>query len=172
MTFTPGPRVGGHCLPVDPSYLSWRVKQTIGANFRFVELANDINDHMPDYVAQRAAMALNRDAKAVNGSRILVLGLAYKRNSGDVRVSPVPLFCDRMAALGADVHAVDPHVPEEQFPSSAAPVALTQAELGAADLVVVTTDHDEFDWELVVGSARRVLDTRHRVPAAGHVKYL
>jgi len=172
MTFTPGPGVGGHCLPVDPSYLSWRVKQTLGANFRFVELANDINDHMPDYVAQRAAMALNRDAKAVNGSRILVLGLAYKRNSGDVRVSPVPVFCDRMAALDADVHAVDPHVPEEQFPSSAAPVALTQAELHAADLVVVTTDHDEFDWELVVGSARRVLDTRHRVPADDHVEYL
>jgi UDP-N-acetyl-D-glucosamine dehydrogenase len=100
MTFTPGPGVGGHCLPVDPSYLSWRVKQTIGANFRFVELANDINDHMPDYVAQRAAMALNRDSKAVNGSRILVLGLAYKRNSGDVRVLPVSVFCDRMAALG------------------------------------------------------------------------
>ena len=172
MTFTPGPGVGGHCLPVDPSYLSWRVKQSIGANFRFVELANDINDHMPDYVAQRAAMALNRDSKAVNGSRILVLGLAYKRNSGDVRVSPVPVFCDRMAALGADVHAVDPYVPEEQFPSSAAPVALTQAELHAADLVVVTTDHDEFDWELVVGSARRVLDTRHRVPADDDVEYL
>ena len=104
---------------MDPSYLSWRVKQSIGANFRFVELANDINDHMAEYVAQRAAMALNRDAKAVNGSRILVLGLAYKRNSGDVRVSPVPVFCDRTAALGADLHAVDPLVAEEQFPSSA-----------------------------------------------------
>jgi nucleotide sugar dehydrogenase len=172
MTFTPGPGVGGHCLPVDPSYLSWRVKQTIGANFRFVELANDINDHMPDYVAQRAAMALNRDAKAVNGSRILVLGLAYKRNSGDVRVSPVPVFCDRMAALGADVHAVDPYVARDQFPSSAVPTELTEAELRAADLVVVTTDHDSFDWRLVVRSAPRVLDTRHRVPADDHVEYL
>jgi len=172
MTFTPGPGVGGHCLPVDPSYLSWRVKQTIGANFRFVELANDVNDHMPDYVAQRVTMALNRDAKAVNGSRILVLGLAYKRNSGDVRVSPVPVLCDRLAALGAYVHAADPHVAAEQFPSSTAPAALTQAELRAADLVVVTTDHDEFDWDLVVGSAQRVLDTRHRVPAAAHVEYL
>jgi len=172
MTFTPGPGVGGHCLPVDPSYLSWRVKQTLGATFRFVELANDVNDHMPDYVAQRAAMALNRDAKAVNGSRILVLGLAYKRNSGDVRVSPVPVLCDRLAALGADVHAVDPHVPEEQFPSGAVPAELTEAELRAADLVVVTTDHDIFDWEMVVGSARRVLDTRHRVPKCDHVDYL
>jgi len=172
MTFTPGPGVGGHCLPVDPSYLSWRVKQTLGATFRFVELANDVNDHMPDYVSQRIAVALNRDAKAVNGSRILVLGLAYKRNSGDVRVSPVPVLCDRLAALGADVHAVDPHVAEEQFPSSAASATLTQAELRWADLVVVTTDHDAFDWELVVGSAHRVLDTRHRVPAADHVEYL
>ena len=117
-------------------------------------------------------MALNRDAKAVNGSRILVLGLAYKRNSGDVRVSPVPVFCDRMAALGADAHAIDPHVAVEQFPSSAAPVALTDAELRAADLVVVPTDHDIFDWELVVRLAWRVLDTRHRVSAGHHVEYL
>lgn len=157
---------------MDPSYLSWRVKQTIGANFRFAELANDVNDHMPDYVSQRVTMALNRDAKAVNGSRVLVLGLACKRNSGDVRASPVPVPYDRLVALGADVHAANPYVAEEQFPLSVVPAALTRAELRAADLVVVTTDHDAFGWKLVAASAWRVLDTRHRVPTADHVKYL
>jgi nucleotide sugar dehydrogenase len=172
MTFKPGPGVGGHCLPVDPSYLSWRVKQTIGAAFRFVELANDINDHMPDYVAQRVAMALNRDSKPVNGSRILVLGLAYKRNTGDVRSSPAPVLCDRLTALGGNVRAADPHVAEDQFPMGVTPSTMTEAELRAADLVVVTTDHDAFDWDLIFSCASRVLDTRHRVPAGSHIEYL
>ena len=127
---------------------------------------------MPEYVSQRIAVALNRYAKAVKGSRILMLGLAYKRNSGDVRVSPVPVLCDRLAALGADVHAVDPHVAPEQFPSSAVRVMLTEEELKTADLVVVAADHDVFNWELVVGSARQILDTRHRVPMGDHVEYL
>src|SRR5690606_39037600 len=82
MRFTPGPGVGGHCLPVDPSYLSWQVKRSLGASFRFVELANDINDHMPDYVVRRVQAALNRDHKAVNGSRVLLLGVSFKRNVG------------------------------------------------------------------------------------------
>jgi UDP-N-acetyl-D-glucosamine dehydrogenase len=172
MTFHPGPGVGGHCLPVDPSFLSWRVKQTIGAAFRFVDLANDINDHMPDYVAQRVTMALNRDAKAVNGSRILVLGLAYKRNTSDVRSSPAPILCNRLTALGANVRAADPHVAEEQFPAGVVPISITDAELRAADLVVVTTDHDSFDWELVFECAPRVLDTRHRIPAGTHIEHL
>jgi len=172
MRFTPGPGVGGHCLPVDPSYLSWKVKQALGMPFRFIELANEVNDHMPDYVVRRATAILNQQRKSVNGSRILVLGLAYKKDTGDARESPGPVVCERLLSLGADVRAVDPHVAAEQFPSSTAPAALTQAELGAADLVVVTTDHDEFDWDLVVGSAQRVLDTRHRVPAADHVEYL
>jgi nucleotide sugar dehydrogenase len=172
MPFTPGPGVGGHCLPVDPSYLSWRVKQTLGTTFRFVELANDINEHMPDYVTQRVVIALNRVAKSVNGSRILILGLAYKRNSGDTRVSPVPVLCDRLAALGADVRAVDPHVADDQFPKSVMPVKLVEDELIAADLVVVATDHDVFDWELVSRMAMRILDTRHRVSAGHRVEFL
>src|SRR4029079_14859767 len=88
MRFTPGPGVGGHCLPIDPSYLSWRVKRSLGQSFRFVELANDVNDHMPDYVGRRIIRALNRAEKSVRGSRILLLGLAFKKNTGDARESP------------------------------------------------------------------------------------
>ena len=88
MRFTPGPGVGGHCLPIDPSYLSWRVRQSLGASFRFVELANDINEHMPAYVVRRLVVALNRRGLAVRDRRILLLGLAYKKNTGDPRESP------------------------------------------------------------------------------------
>jgi UDP-N-acetyl-D-glucosamine dehydrogenase len=172
MPFTPGPGVGGHCLPVDPSYLSWRVKQTLGATFRFVELANDINDHMPDYVAQRVALALNRASKSVKGSKILVLGLSYKRNSGDVRVSPVPVLCERLVNLGAEVRAADPHVGGGGSPAGVKMVSLSGEELRRADLVVVTTDHDAFDWDLVRHQARRVLDTRRRLDASPWVELL
>ena len=172
MGFMPGPGVGGHCLPIDPSYLSWRVKRTLGANFRFVELANDVNDHMPDYVAQRVSATLNREAKAVNGSRVLVIGVAYKRNSGDVRQSPVNGLCARLVALGADVRAVDPFVASDRYPPAVRPVELTGSELAEADLVVVATDHDAFDWDLISRCARRVLDTRHRLAPAPDVEYL
>ena len=88
LRFTPGPGVGGHCLPIDPSYLSWKVRRSVGQPFRFVELANDINARMPDYVVSRLTLALNREKRSVNGSRVLMLGLAYKRNTGDIRESP------------------------------------------------------------------------------------
>jgi UDP-N-acetyl-D-mannosaminuronic acid dehydrogenase/UDP-N-acetyl-D-glucosamine dehydrogenase len=172
MKFTPGPGVGGHCLPVDPSYLSWKVKQALGLSFRFVELANDVNDHMPDYVARRITSLLNDDRMAVNGSRILVLGLAYKANSGDARESPGPVLCERLAALGAEVRACDPHLTVGQFPPTAARVELSSGELAAADLVVVATDHDCFDWDAVLTQGRQVLDTRHRLPPSPNVQYL
>lgn len=172
MTFTPGPGVGGHCLPVDPSYLSWKVRQAVGRPFRFIELANDINDHMPDYVVHRVTRALNQEGKAVRGARILVLGLAYKRNTGDGRESPGPVLCKGLVDLGADVHAVDPHLSDLQFPKGVIRAELTADELAAADIVVVATDHDVFDWGLVVASGRRVFDTRHRLPAAENVEYL
>jgi nucleotide sugar dehydrogenase len=172
MRFTPGPGVGGHCLPVDPSYLSWRVKQTLGATFRFVELANDINDHMPEYVAQRVILNLNRQGKAVKGSRILVLGLSYKKNSGDVRVSPVPVLCERLVGLGAEVRACDPHVDPTWELAGVTRVELGASELRNADLVVVATDHDDFDWELIGGAAQDVVDTRRRLPNTESVEFL
>src|SRR5699024_11028589 len=88
MPFTPGPGVGGHCLPIDPSYLSWRVRRSLGRSFRFVELANDVNEHMPDYVVNRLRAALNDRQLPVNGRRVLLLGLAYKKNTGDARSTP------------------------------------------------------------------------------------
>jgi len=171
MAFTPGPGVGGHCLPIDPSYLSWRVRRTLGQPFRFVELANDINDHMPDYVVRRVTMALNRRRQAVNGSRILLLGLAYKRNTGDARESPALAVADRLAVLGAHVRAADPHV-EGSCCFQAERVEATEEELAAADIVVLLTDHDEFDYDLVIGCSRLVLDTRHRLPAADNIESL
>ena len=112
MPFTPGPGVGGHCLPIDPSYLSWQVKRNLGQPFRFVELANDINDHMPDYVVRRAVSLLNDKKLAVNGTRILLLGLAYKKNSSDARESPALRVAELLLDMGAEVHGVDPHIEE------------------------------------------------------------
>jgi UDP-N-acetyl-D-glucosamine dehydrogenase len=172
LRFTPGPGVGGHCLPIDPSYLSWRVRRTLGQPFRFVELANDINDHMPDYVVRRLTMALNRKRQAVNGSRILLLGLAYKRNTSDARESPALAVADRLLALGADVRAADPHVVEEYPNRRVGRVDATPEELAAADAVILLTDHDGFDYDAVPRHARLVLDTRRRLRPAPHVEYL
>ncbi|MBD3145448.1 nucleotide sugar dehydrogenase [Microbispora bryophytorum] len=164
MRFTPGPGVGGHCLPIDPSYLSWKVKRSLGHDFRFVALANDINDHMPEHVVRRLALALNQRCKPVKGSRVLVLGLAYKKNAGDCRESPSIEVARALVKLGARVRAVDPHVDLAQLPAGLEVelTDLTGAELAAADAVVVLTDHDCFDYELVQRAASFVFDTRNR----------
>jgi UDP-N-acetyl-D-glucosamine dehydrogenase len=161
LRFTPGPGVGGHCLPIDPSYLSWEVRRSIGQSFRFVELANDINARMPDYVVSRLTLALNRDRRSVNGSRVLLLGLAYKRNTGDIRESPGLVIAQNLAALGADVRVADPYV----TPGTTAlhQIQLTADEVRQADAVVVVTDHDDFDMDMVREHARYVLDTRNRI---------
>ncbi|MET8157060.1 nucleotide sugar dehydrogenase [Sphaerisporangium sp. NPDC005289] len=162
MRFTPGPGVGGHCLPIDPSYLSWRVKRSLGHNFRFVELANDINDHMPDHVVQRLALALNQRGKPVKGSRVLVLGLSYKKNAGDCRESPAIEVTKALCKLGARVSVADPHVDTFLLPTDFDMVRLTEAELSRADAVVVLTDHDCFDYELVQRASAFVFDARNR----------
>jgi nucleotide sugar dehydrogenase len=166
--FTPGPGVGGHCIPVDPSYLSWRVRR-LGYPFRFVELAGEINDRMPAYVASRITDLLNDVHKSVAGSRILVLGVAYKKDLGDMRESPAPVLMRRLTSHGANVRWHDPHVTAEQVPDAggvAVPGELTADELAAADLVVVHTDHAAYDPALIVQHARRVFDTRNLT--AGH----
>jgi UDP-N-acetyl-D-glucosamine dehydrogenase len=165
MKFTPGPGVGGHCLPIDPSYLSWQVRRTLGRNFRFVEIANDVNEHMPDYVVTRATANLNRACKAVNGSSILLIGLAYKPNSGDARESPAIAVAHRLADLGASLHAVDPLIPADHVPAGVEIVECTEAEVTGADLVIVLTDHDVVDWALLDQHAAKVLDTRNRLRA-------
>src|SRR4029077_13210463 len=113
MRFTPRPGVGGHCLPIDPSYLAWDVEQRLGRPFRFVELANDINDHMPGYVVARLEHALARRGVALDGARVLVLGLAYKRHAAGARESPAIDVVELLAARGAHVAVADPHVVED-----------------------------------------------------------
>jgi nucleotide sugar dehydrogenase len=162
LPFYPGPGVGGHCLPIDPSYLSWRIKRTLGRNFRFVELANDINDHMPDHVAQRVAAGLNSRFKPVKGSRVLLLGLAYKKNTGDLRESPALSVAEALHKLGADVRAVDPYVEPLRVPTGLDLVSLEEHELRAADAVVILADHDVFDFELIQRASAYILDTRNR----------
>lgn len=167
MRFTPGPGVGGHCLPIDPSYLSWRVQRALGRNFRFVELANDINNHMPDYVVRRLIEAFNTRGRAVSGSKILLLGLAYKKNTGDARESPARRVAELLMAMGAHLSAVDPHVVEDvRLGDGLRRVELTPEEVAAADAVVLLTDHDEFDVDMVQANARYVLDTRRRLAGA------
>ncbi len=172
MRFTPGPGVGGHCLPIDPSYLSWQVRRSLGQSFRFVELANDVNEHMPDYVVRRLVVALNHRSKPVKNSRILLLGLSYKKNTGDARESPSHILVRQLANLGAHVRAADPHVVEVHAPPGIPRVELTAEELAAADAVVLVVDHDAFDLEAVVAHSRYVLDCRRVLPAADHVERL
>jgi UDP-N-acetyl-D-mannosaminuronic acid dehydrogenase/UDP-N-acetyl-D-glucosamine dehydrogenase len=169
--FTPGPGVGGHCLPIDPTYLSWQVRRRLRRSFRFVELANDVNDHMPNYVVQRLTSALNRRHLAVSESRILALGVAYKRNTGDVRESPALRVVEMLTGMGAIVDVVDSHVESHLCPAGVKTVELTEDSLRLADAVVLLTDHDDLDYGLVERTAGVVLDTRHRLTAA-HVESL
>jgi UDP-N-acetyl-D-glucosamine dehydrogenase len=172
MRFTPGPGAGGHCLPIDPSYLSWQVKRRLGHSFRFVELANDVNQHMPDYVVRRLTVALNRERRAVGGSRVLLLGLSFKRNVGDARESPAISVAERLVALGADVRAADPHVLPERVPGQVSLVDATAEEVAQADAVILLVDHDAFDLDLITANARYILDTRASLAPAPNVERL
>ncbi|WP_460397041.1 nucleotide sugar dehydrogenase [Actinophytocola sediminis] len=173
MRFNPGPGVGGHCLPVDPRYLSWRVERQLGRRFRFVDLANDVNNQMPQYVVQRLVEALNQRHRSANGSRVLVLGLAYKRNTGDARESPAVRAAEALIRTGAEVRAADPHVRETvPIDPRVARVSLTVEEITSADAVVILTDHDAFDYDLVATHASYVLDCRNRLVPAPHIERL
>ncbi|MEV7923660.1 nucleotide sugar dehydrogenase [Kitasatospora sp. NPDC088779] len=168
LRFVPGPGVGGHCLPIDPSYLSWWAERTAGRTFRFVELANDVNSHMPDYVVRRLVDALARRGKTVEGSRVLLLGLSYKANTSDARETPSARVAELLLAMGAQVHAADPHVVHPlPAPADALDgvrmVAATPGELAAADSVVLLTDHDAFDYDTIAACSTYVLDCRRRL---------
>ncbi|MGO1466497.1 MAG: nucleotide sugar dehydrogenase [Microbacteriaceae bacterium] len=163
MKFTPGPGVGGHCLPVDPSYLSWQVRRKLGQNFRFVELANDVNDHMPDYVVQRASQVLNDIGLPLRGSKVLLLGLAYKRDTGDIRESPSLRLIDLLRESGVDVLAVDDHIENHRWPQEVTRKSLTEDDLAEADLAILVTDHSSLDLALLETTETKVLDTRNRL---------
>ncbi|GAB2518771.1 nucleotide sugar dehydrogenase [Paramicrobacterium agarici] len=166
MKFTPGPGVGGHCLPVDPSYLSWQVRRKLGQNFRFVELANDVNDHMPDYVSRRLTSMLNGEKKPLHGSRVLLVGLAYKKNTGDIRESPSLRLIELLLESSAIVSAADAHVEDHRWPTGVERVELDRATIIRSDIVVLLADHDDFDLSLLEGMSTPVLDTKNRV--SGH----
>lgn len=167
MRFTPGPGVGGHCLPVDPSYLSWQVRTTLGHSFRFVELANDVNDHMPDYVVRRLILALNDRSLSVKGSRILLLGMAYKKNTGDARESPSLRVAELLHELGAELTVCDPHVNPTQLPGFLTVAEMSRERVQGADAVVILTDHDLFDFDLLNDCDTYIFDAKRRVVGAG-----
>lgn len=161
--FHPGPGVGGHCLPIDPSYLSWRIERQLGSASRFVDIANDINNEMPAYVVRRVQLGLNERCKSVKGSRILVLGLAYKRNSNDARETPARRVIEGLAVLGACVCVHDPHVGSHELDSIASRVELTVGAVTESDAVVLLADHDDVDYTVVLDHARYVFDARNRL---------
>jgi UDP-N-acetyl-D-glucosamine dehydrogenase len=170
--FFPGPGVGGHCIPIDPNYLSYKVR-TLGYPFRFVELAQEINGRMPGYVTDRAAELLNRHAKAVNGAKVLLLGVTYKRDIADQRESPARPLARKLIGRGAVVSYHDPHVPAWQVDEQAIPRAEDlEAALAAADLVILLQVHHSYDPAQLAHRARLLLDTRGVVPAAPHVETL
>jgi UDP-N-acetyl-D-glucosamine dehydrogenase len=167
MPFYPGPGLGGHCIPIDPHYLSWKLR-TLNYTARFIELAAEVNSHMPDYVVGKVGDALNQERKAINGSRILVLGAAYKRDVGDVRESPALDVIHLLRERGADVSYNDPHISTVRFDGyQLSSVDLLADTVAAADCVVVVTDHAAYDWEWLAANARLIVDTRNAVKSPG-----
>ncbi len=161
MRFTPGPGLGGHCIPVDPYYLSWKARE-LGFNSRFVELASEINLEMPLYVVDKISAALNSHSKAINGSRILLLGVAYKPDISDTRESPAMTIMDELRARGAKLAYSDPYVPT--FANSGAMMKsreLTVEEIKRADCVVLITDHSCYPYDLIAEHAQLLVDTRN-----------
>jgi len=167
MAFYPGPGLGGHCIPIDPFYLSWKAKQS-GFDPRFIELAGHINGGMPHYVVEKVADALNTRRKAVNGANILIAGVAYKRDIDDMRESPALDIMGLLHAKGARVSYADPHVPEVHGREWAGAfdiraVELTRASLGQYDCVVIATEHKAFDYPALVAEAELIVDTRNAI---------
>jgi UDP-N-acetyl-D-glucosamine dehydrogenase len=161
MKFTPGPGVGGHCIPLDPHYLSWKLK-TLNYNARFIQLAGEINSEMPRYWVNQVSDVLNGAGKPVKGSRVLVLGVAYKKDIDDVRESPALDIIELLQAKGADVRYHDPHVATLSHNNHThVSEPDLDAALAAADCVMVVTDHSSYDWPSVRQRARLVVDTRH-----------
>jgi UDP-N-acetyl-D-glucosamine dehydrogenase len=161
--FYPGPGVGGHCIPIDPNYLSYKVR-TLGYPFRFVELAQEINGRMPAYVVDRAADLLNRHAKALNGSRVLLIGVTYKRDIADQRESPARPIARKLRAKGAVIAYHDPFVAEWSIDGEAVPRVLDPGlELAATDLVIVLQEHRGCDMDRIARDAPLILDTRGRI---------
>ncbi len=163
MPFYPGPGLGGHCIPIDPHYLAWKLK-SVNYNARFIELASDINTSMPRYWVQKVQDTLNNQGKAVRGSRILILGVAYKKNVNDIRESPALDIIHLLEEKGARVHYHDPHVPQVRYDSiELDSVEDLEAALREADCVLIATDHSAYDWQQIRELATCLVDTRRAV---------
>lgn len=173
--YYPGPGLGGHCIPIDPFYLTWKARE-YGLHTRFIELSGEVNKAMPEYVMNKLMDGLNDSGKAVKGSKVLVLGIAYKKNVDDMRESPSVEVMELVRAKGAEVAYSDPHVPvfpkmrEHSFDLSS--TAVTAETLAGFDAVVLTTNHDGFDYDLIKQHAKLIIDTRgvYREPAAHIIK--
>jgi UDP-N-acetyl-D-glucosamine dehydrogenase len=169
--YYPGPGLGGHCIPIDPFYLTWKARE-YGVHTRFIELAGEVNSAMPDYVIAKVGAALNTLKKSINGSRVLVLGISYKKNVDDMRESPSVMLMEKLRDLGADVSYSDPHVPvfpkmrRHKFDLSSVP--LDYETIASYDCVLLATDHDKFDYELIKKAAKLIVDTRGRYLQSSH----
>jgi UDP-N-acetyl-D-glucosamine dehydrogenase len=163
VAYRPGPGLGGHCIPIDPFYLTWKARE-YGVHTRFIELAGEINSAMPSYVLKKIAKSMNEKKKSINGSKILILGISYKKNVDDMRESPSVFLMEKLRDEGAVIDYSDPHVPvfpkmrEHKFDLKS--VALNAENLKSYDCIVLTTDHDKFDYDLIIKNASLVVDTR------------
>jgi UDP-N-acetyl-D-glucosamine dehydrogenase len=161
--YYPGPGLGGHCIPIDPFYLTWKARE-YGVHTRFIELAGEINHAMPEWVVRKTIDALNERGKAVRGSKILILGIAYKKNVDDLRESPALELVERFQQLGAEVEYSDPHIPVipplRRGHIELSSVAVTPERLAGCDAVIVAADHDAFDYAAIARHAATVIDTR------------
>ncbi|MEN8173120.1 MAG: nucleotide sugar dehydrogenase [Chloroflexota bacterium] len=167
MKFTPGPGLGGHCIPIDPLYLSWKLK-SLNYTARFIELASEINLGMPRYVLRKVQDALNEQGKPLKGSQVLVLGAAYKPDIDDLRESPALDVMGLLAQMGAEVDYHDPYVPkinEDEFSLTSVPDLLDTVK--TADCVVIITDHSDYDYEAILAAAQCIVDTRNALGEAG-----
>lgn len=171
--YYPGPGLGGHCIPIDPFYLTWKARE-YGVNTRFIELAGEVNSSMPDFVISKVVAALNERQKSVKGSKFLVLGIAYKPNVDDMRESPAVVIMEKLRDLGGEVAYSDPHVPtfpkmrEHHFDLDSVP--LTPETLARYDCVLLTTDHRLFDYAMIRNGASLIVDTRGKFgPTQGHI---
>lgn len=161
--YYPGPGIGGHCIPIDPFYLTWKARE-YGLHTRFIELAGEINAAMPDYVTEKLVRALNKVGKSLNGSKILALGIAYKRDVDDMRESPSVFVMEKLRDWGADIYYSDPNVPvfpemrEHDFDLKS--IDLTPDAISEFDAVVLLTDHSAFDYQMIADKAQLIVDTR------------
>ena len=161
MPFYPGPGLGGHCIPIDPLYLSWKLK-SLNFNARFIELADEINTNMPRYVVRKVAEALNEDSKPVRGSKVLILGVAYKADVDDVREAPALDIIQLLMQQGAIVHYHDPYVSSIQFDQvDISSVDHDLSILESVDCVIIVTDHSYYDWTDILNHTNLVVDTRN-----------